>query len=340
MILTFLHYSNKTRNRKKLASVRAAPTNASYGVLSDTTKINLLRYSPRSKIMLNHVQPPTNRSVPSASFLRQAKHKPRYRMSAVVLLRVFSEDKVKHTFREVWEWMEWMFYGGVEHIFVYDNWHQQDESIATCLQPYVSRGLVTYHDFNHPGKTYAWIQASAYAHWLQTHRQETLWQMTLDFDEYPHIHGDTDAGFLQRITEKSACAVYFQNQFWIDVKQNKSNGEWLIERYVRRDKNFERYPSRSKVLYNVAHVTKLLVHSVEMQGCSDHHIIPIQEGALEHYWGHRHVGGNPEFDLKAFTRNTIGPDTRMRDAARKFKALNQARITHAELPSTCAVSGW
>lgn len=262
-----------------------------------------------------------------------------YNLSAVVLLRVFTQDKIKHTFREVREWMEWMFYGGVEHIFIYDNWHEKKESIFACLQQYIDRGLVTYHDFNHPGRPYPWVQSNAYAHWLENHRHESLWQMTLDFDEYPHLYDDVEAGFLLRLTSKSHCAIYFQNQFWLDVEQNKSEGQLLMERYLRRDKNFEKYPSRSKVMYKTAHVTKLLVHSVEMRGCNDNYIVPIEEGALEHYWGPRNIIGNPNFNLERFMKNTIG-DLRMRNAASKFKIQHQPNIPHTDLQTSCALGGW
>lgn len=164
---------------------------------------------------------------------------------------------------------------------------------AAFLGPHAHGGVVVYHDsefdMKHP-KNKGNVNLTDFypARWIPM-----------------GVYKDTEAGFLLRLTSKSRCAIYFQNQFWLDVEQNKSKGELLIERYIRRDKNFERYPSRSKVMYKTAHVTKLLVHSVEMRGCSDKYIVPIDEGALEHYWGPRNIIGNPNFNFTRFIKNTI-----------------------------------
>ena len=262
-----------------------------------------------------------------------------FALSALVLLRIFAADQMQHTFREVREWMEWLFHAGVEHIFVYDNWHQHDENILDCLQPYIDRGLVTHHNFHHPTRPYAWVQAHAYAHWLQHYRNKSTWQITLDMDEYPHIFNDSASGFLLRLAQKSQCTVYFQNQFWLGLPQNKSDGQLLMERFVRKDRNYERYPYRSKVMYRVEHVTKILVHSVDTHGCSGHDIVSIAEGALEHFWGSRGIHGNPAFDVNRFMKNTE-ENFRMLDVGRDFKGSHVPRIWGRDLKVMCRLGGW
>lgn len=278
------------------------------------------------------VKTPSPKPLPISTSVQSQES--RFALSALVLLRIFAADQMQHTFREVREWMEWLFHAGVEHIFVYDNWHQHDESILACLKPYIDRGLVTHHDFHHPTRPYAWVQAHAYAHWMENYRNKTVWQITLDMDEYPHIFDDNASGFLLRLAHQSQCTVYFQNQFWLGLPQNKSDGQLLMERFLRKDRNYERYPYRSKVMYRVEYVTKILVHSVDTHGCSGHDIVPIAEGALEHFWGSRGIRGNPAFDVNRFMKNTE-ENFRMLYVGKDFKKSHVPRIWGRDLQPTC-----
>ncbi len=246
----------------------------------------------------------------------------RHALAAVVMLRIFDGDKMRHTFREVREWMAWMRHAGVEHVYVYDNWLHPDESLAPCFATYIAQNLVTYIAF--PGLPYAQKQRDAYAHWLRTYQTHAEWVFVGDFDEYPHMYADAAPGFLRRLTAQHQCAVYFQNQFWVDVEQNKSAGEWLAERYVRRDRNHERFPHRSKVMVATTHVTEIQVHGAKMRPpCHDtFFVVPIEQGALEHYWGTRMVARGDDPGIEKFYANTIKPDLRMARAVRAVKALD------------------
>mmetsp|Transcript_31672 Transcript_31672/g.49582 ORF Transcript_31672/g.49582 Transcript_31672/m.49582 type:complete len:397 (+) Transcript_31672:159-1349(+) len=273
--------------------------------------------------------------------LKQNKTKQRkYALSAIVVLRVnFPEDRLRNSFREVREWMEWLFYSGVDHVYVYDNWQFEEERILHCLKPYIDGGFVTYHDWGK--KNHHKSQMPAQEHWLTHHRNEVEWQLQADYDEYPHIRKDTKEGWLLRLTQRHKCSIYFQNQFWLDTVKNKSEGEFVIERFLRRDRNWERYPSRSKCLYQAEFLVKTPdPHQVILRDCPKRNIVPIEEGALEHYWGHRNVAGVPNFDFGKFFRNTIGPDYTMRDVASEFKKQHTPRVPYYELPPGCRFYPW
>ena len=74
------------------------------------------------------------------------------------------------------------------------------------------------------------------------------------------MRGDIEADFLLRLIQQHRCSIYFQNQFFLDLFKPKQKGEFLMERFLRRDKNYERYPSRSKVLYQPEFVRQLNIH--------------------------------------------------------------------------------
>ena len=113
-----------------------------------------------------------------------------------------------------------------------------------------------------------------------------------------------------------------------------------MERIVRKDRNFERYPSRSKVLYQPEFVSRLNVHTADMQSvCSQHHVIPIEQGGLQHYWGYRHTKGDPNFNLAQFLQNTV-PDETMKEVAMHFKRKHTPKVKFKALDAKCRAYDW
>jgi len=264
----------------------------------------------------------------------------KFRLSALVFVRAnFTRDTMQHQFREVREWMEWLFFSGADHIFLYDHCQFPEECLKDCLTPYIRDGLVTYIKYN-PPESYRDAQSHVYDDWLHKYRDRTQWQLTADMDEYPYLKSDIEPNFLLRLTERYNCSIYFQNQFFLDLPKQKREGEFLMERIVRKDRNFERYPSRSKVLYQPEFVSRLHVHTADMQSvCSQHHVIPIEEGGLQHYWGYRHTKGDPNCNLAQFLQNTV-PDETMKEVAMHFKRKHTPKVKFKALDAKCRAYDW
>ena len=265
-------------------------------------------------------------------------HSHKFRLSALLFTRAnYTRDTMQHQFREVREWMEWMFYGGMDHVFLYDNCQGPGECLRSCLEPYIREGLVTYMTWN-PPERYHDAQEHCYNDWPKEFKSRSHWQITADMDEYPYIKSDIEPNFLLRLTEKHRCSIYFQNQFFLDVRKPKLDGEFLMERILRKDRNYERYPSRSKVLYQPEFVTKVNVHSVDMQsGCHERYVIPIEQGGLQHYWGYRNI--NERTNISRFLSNTL-PDDSMIAVARHFKSKHVPKVRYHALHPTCRAYEW
>lgn len=60
-------------------------------------------------------------------------------IQVVLLNRVFKEDKFLITFKEIQEWLEYMWMAGVQHVHVYDNWRTMEESQFLNYLPYQVR---------------------------------------------------------------------------------------------------------------------------------------------------------------------------------------------------------
>lgn len=260
-----------------------------------------------------------------------------FRLTGMMYVRTWAKNKMNYEFREVREWMEWIFYGGAEHIFIYDNCQTPDECLLTCLAPYIRKGLVTYIQW-HPPENHHEAQIHGLTNWLQKYGSTTEWQLTMDIDEYPVMRGDIEADFLLRLIQQHRCSIYFQNQFFLDLFKPKQKGEFLMERFLRRDKNYERYPSRSKVLYQPEFVRQLNIHSADMlPGCGDRHVIPIEKGAIQHFWGFRHVDNKTNVDR--FMINTVADDS-MKSVARHFRSKHVPFVHFEALQSSCRSYDW
>jgi hypothetical protein len=78
------------------------------------------------------------------------------------------------------EWVEHYKKLGVSKIFVYDNYFNDEEPLATTLKKYVNAGFVEIIDI-HDKKA---MQHRAYEHCYKMHGDEYAWIGFLDFDEY------------------------------------------------------------------------------------------------------------------------------------------------------------
>lgn len=78
------------------------------------------------------------------------------------------------------EWIEFHRLMGAEHFFLYNNLSEDD--YIYILKYYIDRGIVTLRDWPEPWSME--IQAGAYQHCLDQHRDESRWIAFIDIDEF------------------------------------------------------------------------------------------------------------------------------------------------------------
>ena len=65
-------------------------------------------------------------------------------LAAAFRVRIYKEDKAKWTIRELKQWFHYMFWAGVEHIFLCDHFMTESELLKDQLQRYIKLNLLTY----------------------------------------------------------------------------------------------------------------------------------------------------------------------------------------------------
>ncbi|CAI5505571.1 unnamed protein product, partial [Closterium sp. Naga37s-1] len=122
-------------------------------------------------------------------------------LAAMAYARVYREDRFNFSAYEIWQWLEYGRYAGVQHVFWYDTAHSQEESQEAALAPYVGAGVVTYHRFYRLFPEWHDIhyeQDSSVSHFLKTYGPRVQWAVLCDIDEYMFSPSDTLPGFLLR----------------------------------------------------------------------------------------------------------------------------------------------
>lgn len=225
-------------------------------------------------------------------------------MAAVIFNRVFEQDLFNITGYECQQWIEYMLFAGVQHIYWYDTAHSDEEVQAAFLHKYVKKGLLTYHRFHqlYPGNLdsgYHFEQDHSYEHFLKTYGDGATWVVEMDIDEYPFMLGDTKNAFLRRYVEYLAMSRPDVTQilmpcmiFGGNPKGDVENG-WVIERYQRRKRTTEGaragFAARTKPIFQPKHTRGV--------GFLDPHQFPMMSGdtliaepqnlRMNHYWGPR-----------------------------------------------------
>ncbi|CAM6090241.1 unnamed protein product [Calypogeia fissa] len=243
--------------------------------------------------------------------LEEGPHNEKVYLGAVIFNRVFPEDLFNITAYECKQWIEYMLFAGVQHIYWYDTAHSDGESQQAYLQEYVEKGLLTYHRFHHlyPGNLdsgYHFEQDHAYEHFLETYGFEVAWVVEMDVDEYPFMLSDLNKLFLRRYVEYQAKARPDVSQilmpcmiFGGNPKGDLENG-WVIERYQRRKRVTEGvragFASRTKPIFQPKHAKGV--------GFLDPHQFPMASGdtliadpeklRMNHYWGPRLTDFGPD----------------------------------------------
>ena len=191
-----------------------------------------------------------------------ATYQPPYFLTALLTYRIYEDDKAKLTTKELKQWLEYMRYIGVEHVYAYDSYYTQDENQKTALARYTADGYITLIDWSmYNPYTLKGTKLTAYADCKKKFETETDWQTAIDIDEYPYSSVDTEPGFLYRYMKKYSRAnptvseISMENYLYLGKPLDR---ELLMERLWRHTHG----PANKlvKPIYKLANV-KLLVRT-------------------------------------------------------------------------------
>eukprot|EP00850_Spirogloea_muscicola_P017070 SM000143S00735 [mRNA] locus=s143:123643:126016:- [translate_table: standard] len=231
-------------------------------------------------------------------------------LSAMIFNRVFRGDHFNITFFECSQWLKYMQYAGVEHIFWYDTAHNWLESQERHLAPYKKSGFVTYHRFHklipgHVEDGYHFEQDTSEKHCINNYGATTKWLLIVDVDEYVFTPGDLQPGFLSRYVktysqEHPDVSQLLLQCFLFLGNPRKPVSDFLIERYQRRKGRSEGVAlggnSKMKAIIRPKDVFRIYP--------SEPHFFKMARGKtvaqpsaairLNHYWGARLTNFGPD----------------------------------------------
>lgn len=237
--------------------------------------------------------------------------KPPYFLTVVFIVRIYENDKSEMTSAEIKQWLEYLRYAGVEHVYLYDIWYLPGESQRQALDKFIMEGYLTYTDWH---KYNPYIreksQLPAYQHCLDNHGDESTWQSAIDIDEYPFSPSDKEPGFLYRYVKKfaeqhtSVSEITMNNYLFLGEKNKR---ELLIERLWRRTHG----PSNPlvKPIYKPPDINRAQVHHNQRRS-GQTKTAPDNELRMNHYWGARLQNWGPDTpEILAKTEEDLGMET-------------------------------
>ena len=259
--------------------------NVNFSRLPNTIKQRTRLPSPETPLKQQIASTKQTSSV--CSWLSREMPKAPYFLTAVLLVRIYEYDKAQLTSKEMVQWLQYLRYAGVEHVYVYDAWVHGNESQKQLLSVFIKEGFVTYIDWHtHNPYTIGGTQVAAYQHCIKHYGNVTRWQTAIDIDEYPFSPKDTSPGFLYRFvqgfgsSQPQISEITMQNYIFLGKPLEK---ELLMDRLLRRTPK----PANQlvKPIYKPENVQAQVHHNVLRKGRS----ISAHTGhlRLNHYWGAR-----------------------------------------------------
>ncbi len=258
--------------------------NINYSRLPNTIRTRL----PSPDTSLNKQQIASTKPTSSVcSWLSKETPKPPYFLTAVLLVRIYENDKAQLTSKEMVQWLQYLRYAGVEHVYVYDAWVHGNETQKQVLSIFMKEGFVTYIDWHtHNPYTIHGTQVAAYQHCINNYGNLSQWQTAIDIDEYPFSPNDTSAGFLYRFVQVFGSShpkiseITMQNYLFLGKPLEK---ELLMDRLLRRTPKPANY--LVKPIYKPENVRAGVHHNILIKGKSIN--AHTGELRLNHYWGAR-----------------------------------------------------
>mmetsp|Transcript_317 Transcript_317/g.447 ORF Transcript_317/g.447 Transcript_317/m.447 type:complete len:300 (+) Transcript_317:121-1020(+) len=162
-------------------------------------------------------------------------------LSAVLLFRLFHGDSLRFTVNDLHHWLDYMRFAGIDHFYLYDNCHSDEE----CIPDLGRLPDATYIKWQI--KDYKEAQTPAYNHHLQAHHPQASYEIILDMDEYPFIPSNTKTNFLKHYALQNGKRQVLLRTVFFGGPPSSSE-RWRVLRYfLRRPKAEEE--GRTKPLY-------------------------------------------------------------------------------------------
>lgn len=217
--------------------------------------------------------------------------KPPYFLTAVLLVRIYRHDLAKLSSREMIQWLAYLRYAGVQHVYIYDAYVTPDESQRDVIEPFVQSGFATYIDWSvHNPYTIQGTQVAAYQDCVEKFGKESKWQAAIDIDEYPFSPRDLNENFMTRFLEEysknsaDVSEITMQNYLFLGKPMDDEIEPLLIARIRRRTPK----PANPlvKPIYKPAAIASAQVHH---NGVKSGHSrdSPDMMLRMNHYWGAR-----------------------------------------------------
>ena len=122
----------------------------------------------------------------------------KYYLTACLITRIYKDDKSRWTLRELKQWIHYVMWSGVQHIYLCDHNQMDSERLDKPLAKYIKYKLVTYYNTFNRVRPVVKAHVDCWNHVINKHGRDSVWQLGFDMDEYPFVHDDVNEGFLKR----------------------------------------------------------------------------------------------------------------------------------------------
>ncbi|GMI03241.1 hypothetical protein TrRE_jg12140 [Triparma retinervis] len=211
---------------------------------------------------------------------------------AVILVRIYPDDKPKWTTTELEQWIRYMQYAGVGHIYLYDNYKVPSERLEPWITQTFRTDEVSYHDWGaYQPYTIQGTQVRAYQHALDQYGLKSTYQIPWDMDEYPFVSLDTERGFLQRTIAKLEMAYPNVGEFscknflYLGPNNHQQHTTPTIARWKRRTP--EPANGLDKPIYRTDRISRCQVHHNSLKAGWRSMDVDPSILRMNHYWGAR-----------------------------------------------------
>lgn len=149
-----------------------------------------------------------------------SKENPRFKLVSSFYVRIYGNDLSELSREDLLQFLTFLKYAGVEHVYIHDNWLKEDEKIFSFLQENARLGqedsFVTWNDWHDVSAAYHEkkksspgivpvyeVEVPAKRDVQKKYSSEFEWWLDMDIDEYVFFKNDMREGFLRRFVEKA-----------------------------------------------------------------------------------------------------------------------------------------
>ena len=213
----------------------------------------------------------------------------KYFLTEIIMVRIYRNDLAKWTIKELKQWMHFLFYVGVEHVYLCDHFIYDHERLESSLSRYIKRGLLTYIEWpwnaSSNGGNIMKHQVNCYDHVIRKYGMDSVWQMSIDMDEFPVCLNDTEGLFLVRfLKQKPARVSQILMPNFLMLGQGNRSKTMTIERITRITKKTAN--ALTKPIYRTSSIRHPDIHR-HFIGSGLTITASTQELRMLHYWGAR-----------------------------------------------------